>query len=77
MPICIFAAATRDHAGPQLGADHCGADDRHQRHELHLDDGHVDDAWTNVGSAWPTFSVPGIFSSGTTFHILNIDVVVA
>ena len=32
-------------------------------------------AWAIVGSAWPTFSVPGIFSSGTRRLSLNIDVV--
>ena len=30
-----------------------------------------------VGRVWPTLSVPGIFSSGTTFHALNIAVDVA
>ncbi len=32
-------------------------------------------ACTIVGSAWPTFNVPGIFSSGTRPFSLNIDVV--
>ena len=34
-------------------------------------------ACTNVAVAWPTFNVPGIFSSRTMFHALYIDVVVA
>ncbi len=32
-------------------------------------------AWVMVGSAWPTFSVPGISSSGTSFRSLKIEVV--
>ena len=32
-------------------------------------------AWTIVGRAWPTLSVPGIFSSGTRPFSLKIDVV--
>ena len=32
-------------------------------------------AWTIVGIAWPTFSVPGICSSGTSPFSLKIDVV--
>src|SRR5260221_10480332 len=34
-------------------------------------------ASANVGTAWPTLSVPGMFSSATTPPSLNIDVVVA
>src|SRR3970040_31222 len=34
-------------------------------------------ACATVGSACPTFSVPGIFSSDTSFHKRNIVVVVA
>jgi len=34
-------------------------------------------AWAKVGTAWPTLSVPGIFSSGTTRPSLYIEVVVA
>ncbi len=32
-------------------------------------------AWASVGSVCPTFSVPGIFSSGTIRHRRNADVV--
>src|SRR5579871_621564 len=32
-------------------------------------------ASASVGAQWPTFNVPGIFSSGTIFQNLNTDVV--
>src|SRR3954469_2439686 len=34
-------------------------------------------AWTMVGSVWPTLRVPGMRSSRTSFHCRKIDVVVA